>query len=100
MGGRILVVFLPEEVAGGGLSLSSAQRRRRWVCILSPPRAGDVVPAFAEIEVRWAIHYDEVIAGNLGSEARVVRSSGAVNACAAWEITPRQCLAHRRGGAR
>lgn len=95
MGDGILVVFLPEEVAGGGrqpVERAAAAAVGMHVALESArAELRDVVPAFAEIEVRWAIHYGEVIAGNLGSEARVEYTviGDAVNACARLEeITP------------
>ena len=95
MGDGILVVFLPEEVDGGGrqpVERAAAAAVGMHVALESArAELRDVVPAFAEIEVRWAIHYGEVIAGNLGSEARVEYTviGDAVNACARLEeITP------------
>lgn len=95
MGDGILVVFLPEEVAGGGrqpVERAAAAAVGMHVALESArAELRDVVPAFAEIEVRWAIHYGEVIAGNLGSEARVEYTviGDAVNACARLEeVTP------------
>ncbi len=95
MGDGILVVFLPEDVAGGG---RHPVERAAAACVgmhlaLEDARTQlrEVAPQFAEITVRWAVHYGEVIAGNLGSQARVEYTviGDAVNTCARLEeITP------------
>lgn len=95
MGDGILVVFLEEEgptdgrhpveraaaaAAGMAATLEAARDQLR-----------EVVPGFAEITVRWAVHWGEVVAGNLGSQARVEYTviGDAVNTCARLEeITP------------
>lgn len=95
MGDGILVVFLSEDVAGGG---RHPVERAAAACVgmhfaLEAARGQlhDVAPHFAGITVRWAVHFGEVIAGNLGSEARVEYTviGDAVNTCARLEeITP------------
>lgn len=93
MGDGILVVFLPEEGEGRHPVERAAAAAVGMHAALEEARAElrQVAPAFAEIVVRWAIHYGEVIAGNLGSEARVEYTviGDAVNTCARLEeVTP------------
>jgi len=93
MGDGILVVFLPEEGEGRHPVERAAAAAVGMHAALEEARGElrQVAPAFAEIVVRWAVHYGEVIAGNLGSEARVEYTviGDAVNTCARLEeVTP------------
>jgi|GEM_PF-1635181 len=95
MGDGLLVVFLEEEDGGDGrhpVERAAAAAVGMHVALESSrSQLRDVTPAFANIMVRWAVHYGEVIAGNLGSEARVEYTviGDAVNACSRLEeVTP------------
>ncbi len=99
MGDGILVVFLEEE-AGGRDGRHPVERAAAAAVAMSQSldAAGDalarVAPAFKGMKVRWAVHYGEVIAGNLGSHSRMEYTviGDAVNTCARLEeITPADC---------
>ena len=95
MGDGILVVFLPEEgdrtgrhpverAAAAAVGMQNALSEER-------ARLAQVVPAFAAMEVRHAIHYGQAIVGNMGSNERMEYTviGDAVNVCARLEeITP------------
>jgi class 3 adenylate cyclase len=95
IGDGILVVFLPEEVEGGGRHpverAAAAAVGMHLALEGSREQLLAVAPLFAGITVRWAVHWGEVIAGNLGSQARVEYTviGDAVNTCARLEeVTP------------
>lgn len=95
MGDGILVVFLPEEgdrpgrhpverAAAAAVGMQNALAEAR-------PDLRRVAPAFAEMQVRHAIHYGPAIVGNMGSAERMEYTviGDAVNVCARLEeITP------------
>ena len=95
MGDGILVVFLEEDDARAGRHpverAAAAAVGMHDALEQSRGQLGQVVPRFAGIAVRWAVHWGEVIAGNLGSQARFEYTviGDAVNACARLEeVTP------------
>jgi len=99
MGDGILVVFLPEDgdrfgrhpveraAASAVQMLSSLDERRGQIAA--------VAPGFADMEVRYAIHYGSAIVGNMGSAERMEYTviGDAVNTCSRVEsITPPGCI--------
>ena len=99
MGDGILVVFL-EETEGKRTGRHPVERAAAAAVAMSQSleAAGDaiasVAPAFKGMQVRWAVHYGEVIAGNLGSYSRMEYTviGDAVNTCSRLEeITPADC---------
>ena len=96
MGDGILVVFLDEEASGrdgrhpveraAAAAVGMAQSLDA-----ARPAIARVAPTFADMQVRWAVHHGEVIAGNLGSHSRMEYTviGDAVNTAARLEeITP------------
>ena len=96
MGDGLLVVFL-DEPADGRDGRHPVQRAASAAVTMSQSleaardALAQVAPAFAEMQVRWAMHYGEVIAGNLGSHSRMEYTviGDAVNTASRLEeITP------------
>jgi class 3 adenylate cyclase len=96
MGDGILVVFLdaPERT---GTAVHPVQRAATAAVTMhrsleaAREALAVVAPGFAGVTVRWAVHYGEVIAGNLGSHSRMEYTviGDAVNTAARLEeITP------------
>jgi len=76
MGDGILVVFLEEDSPGRDGRHPVERAAAAAVAMSQSLEAAGaaltkVAPAFEGMKVRWAVHYGEVIAGNLGSHSRM-----------------------------
>ena len=96
IGDAILIVFLHDaepEVAGDHPVARAVAAAEAMQALLAErgPEIGETAAAFGGMQVRHAIHYGEVIAGNLGSVDRMEYTilGDAVNVCSRLEgITP------------
>jgi class 3 adenylate cyclase len=95
MGDGVLVVFLPEKTEREGRHpverAAAAAVGIKGALDASRDLIGEAAPGFADMQVRYAIHYGTVTIGNFGSDHRMEYTviGDAVNTCARLEeITP------------